>query len=60
MPETSNSAATQDGDAPLLPWDPQPGEPGTSFEGFVLYRRTPPGMRHSCETATSRASGILC
>jgi hypothetical protein len=23
------------------PWDPQPGEPGTSFAGFVMYRETP-------------------
>ena len=22
------------------PWDPQPGEPGTSFAGFVVYRET--------------------
>lgn len=23
------------------PWDPQPGEPGTSFAGFVIYREMP-------------------
>ena len=39
MPETGDTTS-QVSDAPL-PWDPQPGEPGTSFAGFVLYRETP-------------------
>lgn len=31
--------------ATLKPTDPQPGEPGTSFAGFVLYREMPPDKR---------------
>ncbi|KPJ51536.1 MAG: hypothetical protein AMJ38_00215 [Dehalococcoidia bacterium DG_22] len=31
--------------ATLKPTDPQPGEPGTSFAGFVLYREMPPANR---------------
>lgn len=30
---------SHDGDQ-AAPWDPQPGEPGTSFAGFVVYRET--------------------
>jgi hypothetical protein len=29
----------------LKPTDPQPGEPGTSFAGFVIYREMPPDKR---------------
>jgi len=35
----------------LRPTDPQPGEPGTSFAGFVLYREMAPGQRSIREVA---------
>jgi len=37
--------------AGLKPTDPQPGEPGTSFAGFVLYREMPPNSRSLREVA---------
>jgi hypothetical protein len=33
------------------PTDPQPGEPGSSFAGFVLYREMAPGQRSTREVA---------
>jgi hypothetical protein len=37
--------------ATLKPTDPQAGEPGTSFAGFVLYREMPPANRSLREVA---------
>ena len=37
--------------ATLKPTDPQAGEPGTSFAGFVLFREMPPATRSLREVA---------
>jgi len=36
---------TPPNDLAPLAWDPQPGEPGTSFAGFVIYREMRPSER---------------
>jgi hypothetical protein len=46
MAEDQSAQAAGHGDLPLRPWDPQAGEPGTSFAGLVLYRETPPVERN--------------
>ena len=44
MPDTLDDASSR-GDTPREPGDPQPGEPGTSFAGYVVYRETPTPRR---------------
>lgn len=51
MSESDPIQATSNDGTELQPWDPQPGEPGTSFAGLVLYRETPPARRNLREVA---------
>jgi hypothetical protein len=51
MSQSDPIQATSNGGTELQPWDPQPGEPGTSFAGLVLYRETLPARRNLREVA---------
>jgi hypothetical protein len=45
MPHGEPTSSGGDESSGLRPWDPHPGEAGTSFAGLVLYRETPPHER---------------